>query len=140
MHSAGTGSDIKQPWMLALTAICVLAVVVAVWARVGFGWPGRRGLRSGALVASIALPVAFVAWLPGGPLGRDWALRAGTPLRDLAAHERDDLGRRRRLGRRLDGSSGTPPATTVSAFTAAVSGTRDPEPGARTASSRSTSR
>ena len=69
--------------MLALTAACVATVILAVWARVGFGWPERRPLRAGALAASIVLPLAFIAWLPGGPLGKDWARRAGTPLRDL---------------------------------------------------------
>lgn len=80
LHSVGTGSDVKQTWMLVLTAICVFAVIAAVWARIGFGWPQRRPLRGGALVASIALPVALVLWLPGGPLAAGWAGRAGTPL------------------------------------------------------------
>ena len=43
LHTVGTGSDVKQLWLLALTAACVVAVIVAVWARVGFGWPARRG-------------------------------------------------------------------------------------------------
>jgi hypothetical protein len=46
---------------------------------VGFGWPARRGLRGSAVAASIALPVALVAWLPGGPLASSWARQAGTP-------------------------------------------------------------
>jgi len=45
LHAVGTGSDIKQLWMQALLAGCLVAVVVAIWARVGFGWPARRGLR-----------------------------------------------------------------------------------------------
>jgi DMSO/TMAO reductase YedYZ heme-binding membrane subunit len=85
MHSVGTGTDIKESWMLALTAICVLAVVAAVWARIGFGWPERRPPRAAALFASIALPLALALWLPGGPLGAGWALRAGTPL-DVLQH------------------------------------------------------
>jgi hypothetical protein len=79
LHAVGTGSDIKQIWMQALLAGCLVAVVVASWARVGFGWPARRGLRGSAVAVSIALPVALVAWLPNGPLASDWASRAGTP-------------------------------------------------------------
>ena len=126
LHSAGTGSDIKQVWMLALIAACVLAVVVAIWARVGFGWPDRLRLRAGALVASVALPVAFLAWLPGGPLAGDWAVRAGTPLKDLRRTSATTAVAT------AGGGSGTGTSTTttshtaaarVSAFAASVSGT-----------------
>jgi sulfoxide reductase heme-binding subunit YedZ len=79
LHAAGTGSDIKQLWMQALLAGCLVAVVAAVWTRVGIGWPQRRALRGSAVAVSIALPVALVFWLPGGPLASDWASRAGTP-------------------------------------------------------------
>jgi hypothetical protein len=79
LHAVGSGSDITQLWMQALLAGCVIALIVAVWARVGFGWPSRRGLRGSAVAASIALPAALVIWLPSGPLASDWARRAGTP-------------------------------------------------------------
>jgi hypothetical protein len=79
LHAVGTGSDIKALWMQALLAGCAVTVIVAIWARAGFGWPARRGLRVGAITASIALPVALVFWLPGGPLSSTWARRAGTP-------------------------------------------------------------
>jgi len=112
VHTVGTGSDVKQVWLLALTAICVAAVVVAVWARVGFGWPARRGLRGTAFAASVALPAVLVIWLPSGPLGSNWALRSGTPASVLA---------------KTGGSVATPSPSsgggTVSAFSAAVSGT-----------------
>ena len=84
VHTVGTGSDVKQIWLLALTAACVAHRDAR---RVGAGRVrlarAAYMLRASALVASIALPVAFVAWLPGGPLGKDWAARAGTPARDL---------------------------------------------------------
>jgi len=85
LHAVGTGSDIKQLWMEALLAGCVIALIVAVWARVGFGWPARRGLRGSAIAASIALPAAFALWLPTGPLGSNWARRAGTPTARIAS-------------------------------------------------------
>jgi hypothetical protein len=123
LHSAGTGSDIKQVWMLALTAACVLAVVLAVWARVGFGWPDRRHLRLGALAASIVLPVAFLAWLPGGPLGHDWAARAGTPLKDLRRTSATTAATSSNPGSTAAGATGAATPAAVSAFTAAVTGT-----------------
>lgn len=70
--------------MLLLTAGCVLTVLVAVWIRVLAGWPDHAGIRSSAGLASIAAPVALLAWLPSGPLGAGWATRAGTPASLLA--------------------------------------------------------
>jgi len=115
VHTVGTGSDVKQIWLLALTATCIATVVLAVWARIGFGWPERRTLRVSALVASIALVLAFVAWLPGGPLGKDWARRAGTPLRDLQRVSATTAVAN-------SGAAGTP-STQVVAFAARVNGT-----------------
>jgi hypothetical protein len=85
LHAVGTGSDIKQLWMQALLGGCMVAVVVAVWARSGFGSPARRGMRASAVTASIALPVALVIWLPSGPLASNWASRAGTPTATAVA-------------------------------------------------------
>jgi hypothetical protein len=110
LHTVGTGSDVKQVWLLAITAACVTAVIVAVWARVGFGWPEQRGLRGTAVVASVALPAMLVAWLPGGPLGADWARRAGTPGSALA---------RTTSSRAASGSA----QSSIAAFSARVNGT-----------------
>jgi DMSO/TMAO reductase YedYZ heme-binding membrane subunit len=114
MHTVGTGSDVKQFWLLALTAVCVLSVIVAVLARIGFGWPDRRGLRSGAVAASIALPVALVVWLPSGPLGSNWAARSGTPASALPKATGTSTSTSQSSG------SGQGP---VSAFSASVLGT-----------------
>jgi DMSO/TMAO reductase YedYZ heme-binding membrane subunit len=115
VHAVGTGSDVKQVWLLAVTAACIATVMVAVWARVGFGWPERRTLRGGALVASIALPALLVVWLPGGPLAHDWARRAGTPPRDLGAPATTVASSGR--------TSTVSPSTAVAAFSASVNGT-----------------
>lgn len=85
LHGLGTGSDVKSAWSLALTAVCVLAVVIAVCARALPGWPERRSVRVGALTLTAILPVGLILWLPGGPLGHGWARRAGTPVSLLAA-------------------------------------------------------
>ena len=80
LHGLGTGSDVKSPWSLALTAICVVAVAAAVCVRTLRGWPLRRGTRVGALVLTAILTVGLIVWLPGGPLGHGWARRSGTPV------------------------------------------------------------
>ncbi len=117
LHTVGTGSDVKQFWLLALTAVCIVSVIVAVWARIGFGWPEQRGLRGTAFAASVALPAILVAWLPSGPLGAGWARRAGTPASALVSTSGS--------GASSTGSSaGSPPAqSAVTAFSARASGT-----------------
>jgi methionine sulfoxide reductase heme-binding subunit len=79
LHGFGTGSDARQAWMLAIDVGCILAVLVAVAARVAIGWPDNPRLRLGALGAAAAFALGLVIWLPGGPLARGWAKRAGTP-------------------------------------------------------------
>jgi DMSO/TMAO reductase YedYZ heme-binding membrane subunit len=79
LHGLGTGSDVKSAWSLGLTAICAVAVAIAVCVRALRGWPERRGIRGGALVLTAILAVGLISWLPGGPLGRGWARRSGTP-------------------------------------------------------------
>ena len=85
LHAVGTGSDIRQLWLQALLAVCVVAVVAAIWARAGFGWPAHRALRKSAIAASIGLPAAFLIWLPSGPLAANWSKSAGTPIAATAA-------------------------------------------------------
>ena len=85
LHTFGTGSDIKQAWMLWLSVVCVAIVVGAVLARVLFGWPENRRRRVGALATAGGFSLFLLAWLPGGPLGSDWARRSGTPS-SLLAH------------------------------------------------------
>ncbi len=120
LHTVGTGSDVKQVWLLALTAACVVAVVVAVWVRVGLGWPSQRRLRGTAVAASVALPAAFLVWLPSGPLGSDWARRAGTPASLLAK----TAGSASSQGSSSSSSSSSgSSAGAITAFQAPVSGT-----------------
>jgi hypothetical protein len=85
LHGLGTGSDVKSSWSLALTAVCVIAVAVAVCVRALAGWPEHRIIRGGALLLTAVVPISLILWLPGGPLGRGWARRAGTPVSLLAS-------------------------------------------------------
>src|ERR1039457_1665529 len=85
LHGLGTGSDVKSAWLLALTAICVVAAAIAVCMRTLPGWPEHRRVRGGALALTAILPIGLIIWLPGGPLGSGWAARSGTPVSLLAS-------------------------------------------------------
>jgi hypothetical protein len=113
VHGLGTGSDARQLWFLALTVVCVVAVVLAVWARVGYGWPAHRGQRLVAATLSLTLPVALLVWTRSGPLASNWAVRAGTPLA-LLVHSTKAPAESAGL------SVGTPPS---GPFSASLSGT-----------------
>jgi hypothetical protein len=79
LHGLGTGSDVKATWMLALTLACLATVLVAILVRVAAAWreyPDRSRL---ALAGTGIFTLFLALWLPSGPLGSEWARRAGTP-------------------------------------------------------------
>jgi sulfoxide reductase heme-binding subunit YedZ len=84
VHALGTGSDIRQGWMGLIAVACAACVLAAGLIRIGIGWPLNRGRRLAAAGGALGYVVALMIWLPSGPLGRDWARRAGTPTRLLA--------------------------------------------------------
>ena len=79
VHGLGTGSDVHQQWMWVIDLVCIAAVLLALVARVAIGWPEHLRLRLGALGLVAAFALGLIAWLPGGPRGKHWARRAGTP-------------------------------------------------------------
>ena len=79
LHGFGTGSDVKATWLLALSIGCLLLVLAAVLARVLSGWPQNPRARTAALGGAGVFSLFLLLWLPGGPLGSDWARRSGTP-------------------------------------------------------------
>jgi methionine sulfoxide reductase heme-binding subunit len=79
LHGLGTGSDTKQGWMLALTAACAGAVLIALWIRIGGAKGARPGVRAGAIAATVATPLGLAIFTLAGPLQHGWARRAGTP-------------------------------------------------------------
>jgi sulfoxide reductase heme-binding subunit YedZ len=79
LHGLGTGSDTKLWWMLLLTVVCLVAVLVAVWVRIGRADPDYDRVRTPALVLSVAAPIGLAIFTLAGPLERGWAARAGTP-------------------------------------------------------------
>lgn len=85
VHGLGTGTDSAGSWMLALTGLCVLAVIAAAATRTVRGWPAQRRVRVGALATMAVAPLVLVLWLGQGPLAPGWARRAGTPA-SLLSH------------------------------------------------------
>jgi methionine sulfoxide reductase heme-binding subunit len=79
LHGLGTGSDVKSTWLLALSIACLVAVITALLVRVATGWPDQLARRGAALGATGAFTLGLLLWLPGGPLGKEWARRSGTP-------------------------------------------------------------
>jgi predicted ferric reductase len=80
LHSLGTGSDVKSSWLLVLAVACLALVLVAVLVRVLSGWTGANARTRGAALGGVAVfSLGLLLWLPGGPLGSEWARRSGTP-------------------------------------------------------------
>jgi hypothetical protein len=120
LHGLGTGSDTKVWWMLALTALCVGAVLVAVLTRIARGFASSRELRVPAFALSLVITVAVVAFTLLGPLRPHWATRAGTPTTLLGSKTRPVAARiPARSGRSRTASSGGPHVP----FSASLAGT-----------------
>ncbi|MBV9804910.1 MAG: ferric reductase-like transmembrane domain-containing protein [Solirubrobacterales bacterium] len=79
LHGLGTGSDVKQWWMLALTAACIVAVLLAVWTRIARVSGEYAGLRGPATALAVVTPIGLAIFTLAGPLRTGWAARAGTP-------------------------------------------------------------
>lgn len=84
VHALGSGSDIGQGWMGLIGIVCAGSVLAAALLRISIGWPAYRGRRLAGAGSALAYVAALMIWLPSGPLGHDWARRAGTPSRLLA--------------------------------------------------------
>jgi hypothetical protein len=101
LHGLGTGSDVKDTWMLALSIACLIAVLAALLLRIAAGWPEHLAIRGGALSGAGIFTLGLLLWLPSGPLGREWARRSGTPPA-LLGHSTSgsaDLGQTHRRAR-----------------------------------------
>jgi sulfoxide reductase heme-binding subunit YedZ len=81
LHGVGTGSDTKQWWMLALTALCVVAVTAAVLARIA---QSDGEWRVPAFGLAVVAPLGIALFTFAGPLQHGWASKAGTPKTLLA--------------------------------------------------------
>jgi hypothetical protein len=85
VHSLGTGSDARVGWLTVVGVSCTGAVVLTVFWRVAAATDGPAPVRIGATLASFAVPLGILIWASGGPLGKGWAARAGTPPSLLAS-------------------------------------------------------
>ena len=85
VHGLGTGTDARSFWMLALTAACLTAVLIAAAWRTRDGWPNHLGRRKLAATLLVLGPPVLLVWVIGGPLASGWAGRAGTPASLLAS-------------------------------------------------------
>lgn len=99
LHGLGSGSDTRAWWMLALTAVCVAAVVAAAAVRIARS--ERPAWQRPAAALAAVTPVGLAAFTAVGPLQSGWAGRAGTPANLLsgstAARGTGSTGTRDRL-------------------------------------------
>jgi sulfoxide reductase heme-binding subunit YedZ len=94
LHSFGTGSDVKATWLLGLSIACLLVVLAAVLARAISGWPENLRGRGAAIGGAGVFSLFLILWLPGGPLGSEWARRSGTPKSLLPHASTSSAGKR----------------------------------------------
>lgn len=78
VHGLGTGSDAQAPWMIGITAACIVAVLVTLARRLASA--ANLGISSVAAAAAGALVYFGITWYVAGPLQSDWVVRAGTPV------------------------------------------------------------
>jgi predicted ferric reductase len=83
-HGLGTGSDVRQTWMIMLDVICVTVVIAAVWVRVRTAEYVTAGGRALAWGLPAVFLLVLAIWLPSGPFAPGWARRAGTPVKLIA--------------------------------------------------------
>lgn len=78
VHGLGTGSDARFGWLQLLTVACVALVGISVVWRLKTAAvsPVRRALVAAGAGAVVLLGAV---WYSGGPGGRGWAQKAGTP-------------------------------------------------------------
>ena len=120
LHGLGTGSDVKQWWMLGLTAACIVAVLVAVWTRLSHVSGEHTGLRAPATALAVITPIGLAIFTLAGPLQHGWARRAGTPS-SLLAHTPAPVAST--VPSSSSGSSAPRSGSLNRAFTSSLSGT-----------------
>jgi methionine sulfoxide reductase heme-binding subunit len=79
LHGLGTGTDTKIWWMLALSVLCLAAVLAAVMIRISRVAIERHALRGPAAAITIATSLGLAIFTLAGPLQPGWARRSGTP-------------------------------------------------------------
>jgi hypothetical protein len=127
LHGLGTGSDVKQWWMLGLTVVCIVAVLVAVWTRIAHVSGEHAGLRAPATALAVITPIGLAIFTLAGPLQTGWARRAGTPASLLGkphpSSSSSSSGSSSAGSSSAGSSSGAGSAQLTRPFTSSLSGT-----------------
>lgn len=133
VHGLGTGTDGGTRWVLAVVAVCVLAIIAAGLWRLAAGWPEHAGVRAAAAGAAVVVGLATAAWAWTGPLSPGWAARAGTPATLLARSAGNSAANSAAAAAGSGGGSGGINAGSTAfpavPFTARLSGTASTGPG-----------
>ena len=79
LHDLGTGSDVNDGWLLAVSVGCTVVVLAAAVTRILGTEIASARTRRAALGGAGAFSLFLVLWVPLGPLGSEWARRSGTP-------------------------------------------------------------
>lgn len=85
VHGLGTGSDSRAPWMIAVVASCVEAVILAAYQRLRYGPIVTLPVRAASAIVSVFALVVMGVWAVSGPFQLGWAQKAGTPPVKVAA-------------------------------------------------------
>jgi sulfoxide reductase heme-binding subunit YedZ len=80
VHGLGTGSDAQAPWLIAVVASCVVAVVFALVFRLRNGEPATQPIRAAGAIGAAAVLLVSGVWAFTGPFQPGWSARAGTPV------------------------------------------------------------
>jgi len=81
VHGLGTGSDSRAPWMIAVVASCVEAVILSLYQRLRYGPMQTLPIRAGGAVMAVFAIVVMGVWAVTGPFQVDWTSRSGTPVK-----------------------------------------------------------
>jgi len=79
VHGLGTGSDAQAPWLIAVVASCVVAVLFSLVLRLRHGRPSTLPIRVAAAIVVALVMVVAGGWALSGPFQPGWAAKAGTP-------------------------------------------------------------
>jgi methionine sulfoxide reductase heme-binding subunit len=85
LHGLGTGSDTRARWAVFVNVGCLVAVVAAIWVRVGLTRTVPSGRRALAVLSSTTIALGVVVWMMLEPMRPGWARKAGTPSALLAS-------------------------------------------------------
>ncbi len=84
LHSFGTGSDARTPWLQAIAVVSIALVGWTLTLRVAQSTLARSEQLLMGAAAAVAV-LGLVTWYQTGPGAKGWAARAGTPKSLLAA-------------------------------------------------------